>query len=103
MAGKFALKDGRWTKGKDPAADVFYDIDFSAYLAGAGTTLSTVLSTIVQGVTVTVPAVIDGAKVVVKLSGLDVTAGALNFCRFRLRCSNTETFEATMWFERSED
>ena len=99
MSKKFELKEGRWVKGKAPADSVFYDIDFAAYLAKAGTTLSSITSTNVQGVAVAAAAAIQGTKVVIKLSGLDVAEGALNFCRFKLLCANTEDFEATMWFE----
>lgn len=103
MAGKFVLKDGRWVKSKSATSDVFFDVDFTTYLATANTTLSAILATEVRGVAVSAPARIEGNKVIVKLSGLDTAPGALNFCRVDLKCANTEAFSATLWFEQGED
>lgn len=99
MIKQFTLKGDRWVKSKRPIDDAFYEIDFTAAMARAGTTLANIVSTTVKGVNVTTPAVIQGAKVIVKLSGLDVTEGALNCCTFVLMCANGLKFEATMWFE----
>lgn len=99
---KFELKKGRWTASKRPGDDLFYAIDFTAYLQKAGTTLLSILSTTAQGVTVSAPAAIQGLKVIVGLTDLDLSEGALNFCRFKLRCVNEEEFEAVMWFELRE-
>lgn len=100
---KFEYRAGRWIKGKDPADDDFYEIDFAAYLTKKGTSLASIVSSTPAGVVITVPAVIQGAKVVVRLSGLDLADGALNFCRFKLLCANGATFEATMWFELEQN
>lgn len=103
VADKFELKQGRWVKRKDPGSNMYYEIDLTENLAKANTTLDSVVSTTVAGVTVTLAAAIQGGtKVAVKLSGLDISEGALNFCRFGLLCTNGEEFEATMWFERYE-
>lgn len=100
MAKEFKLVGGRWTKGKSPVSELFYSIDFAAEMAARNTSLESIVSTTAQGVEILVPAVIQGAKVVVKLGGLDSSDGAENFCRFLVLCVNGEKFDATMWFVR---
>lgn len=101
-ADKFTLRQGRWLCLKEPAVDAIYRLDLSGVLTEKATTVAAVLATTTQGVFTTAPASVNGMEVSVRLAGLDTTEGALNFCRFRLKCANSEEFEATMWFEGYE-
>lgn len=95
------LKNDKWYIPKDPDDDRFYYADITKDLSDSGTTASSV-ATIVAGVTVTVPAVIIGSILKVKLSGLDVSASPVNFCTFRVTCANTEQFDRTIFFVRED-
>lgn len=95
------FSNGKWYIPKDPDDDRFYTIDVAQDLTDSATTAATVVA-IVAGVTVTRVPLIQGSKIVVKLSGLDVSPNGLNFCTFRITCANTEQFDRTIWFVRED-
>lgn len=95
------FSNGKWYIPKDPDDDRFYSADVTQDLLDANTTAISVI-TIEAGVTVTKVAEVQGSKMIVKLTGLDVAANALNFCTFRITCANTEVFDRTIWFVRED-
>lgn len=95
------LSNGRWYIPKDPDDDRFYYADISQDLTDSATTAVSVV-TIVSGVTVSLPAVIIGSILKIKLIGLDVSASPVNFCTFRVTCANTEVFDRTIFFVRED-
>lgn len=95
------FKNGKWYAPKDPDDKRWYKFGFAKDLSDSGTTLSTVTA-IIAGVTVITPPAIQGTDVVVKLSGLDLTANAENFCTIRAVCANGEQIDRTMHFVRED-
>jgi hypothetical protein len=93
--------NGKWIVLKDPDDIRFYKFGFANDLADSGTTAASAIA-IVAGVTVAVAPVISGTDVIVKLAGLDLAAGAANFCTIRLTCANGEQIDRTMWFVRED-
>lgn len=97
------FKNGKWWIDKDPDDKLFYKADVEVQLESSGTTAVTV-ETIVAGVAVLQPAVVQGTAMVVMLGGLDVSEDEpANFCTFRITCANTEQFDKTIWFKRKEN
>jgi hypothetical protein len=100
ITNKFELKSGRWVTKKKAKDDLFYDVNMATWLP-TGVNLSSVVSAVANGVTISVAPVIQGTKVIVKLSGLDLVDGAVNNCIIELLMSNSETVTVTMWFEKA--
>lgn len=98
------LQNGKWIVPKDPDDIRLYKFGFAQDLTDSQTTISTTVApvTAVAGVTVAVAPVVSGTDVIVKLGGLDLTAGAANFCTIRLTCANGEQIDRTMWFVRED-
>jgi hypothetical protein len=92
---------GKWLVLKDPDDIRFYKFDFTNDLTDSGTTAASAAA-IVAGVAVAIAPAIFGSVVIVKLSGLDTTQNALNFCTIRLTCANGEQIDRTMWYVRED-
>jgi hypothetical protein len=92
---------GKWLVPKDPDDIRLYKFDFAKDLANSETTAVSATA-IVAGVTVVLPPVIEGTVVTIKLAGLDLAAGAANFCVIRITCANGEQIDGTMWFVRED-
>ncbi len=101
----YKLKGGKWIIPKDPNDDLFYAYDATddLLLTPTGPTTASSVVAIVQGVTITVPAVVQGNLMIAKLSGLDVSSDdAVNCCTFRITCANTEQFDRSIYFSRKD-
>lgn len=95
-------KGGKWWINKDPDDKLYYKADVELQLEGGGTTAASV-ETIVAGVEVLEPAVVQGNAMVAMLGGLDVSEDdPQNFCTFRVTCANGERFDKTIWFKRKD-
>ncbi|HEX5126506.1 MAG TPA: hypothetical protein VFW00_07175 [Rhodocyclaceae bacterium] len=101
------LVNGKWLVPKDPDDKRWYKFGFAKDLTDSGTTAASVTA-ILSGVTLGTVTDgqpnprISGTDVLVFLSGLDVTDGALNFCTARLVCANGEQIDRTMWYVRED-
>lgn len=100
------LVGGKWTVFKDPDDIRYYKYGFAQDLSDSGTTGASVVA-IVSGVALATDTTganprIVGTDVIVKLSGLDISANPVNFCTIRLTCANGEQIDRTMWFVRED-
>lgn len=103
-----ALVAGKWRVPKDPDDKRLYKFGFAKDLTDSATTAVSAVA-LVGGVVVepippssqAVP-LVAGTDVLVMLSGLDVTANALNFCTIRLTCANGEQIDRSLWFDRED-
>jgi len=108
--GDPAFANGKWTVPKDPDDIRFYKFGFAKDLTDSGTTPHATRqpTAICAGVSLaTHPDGVSnlrvvGTDVIVYLGGLDLTAGAANFCTVRLPCANGEQIDRTMWFARED-
>lgn len=95
------LEGDRWVCDKDPDSEMWYFGDVAKDLADGQTTAASVLA-IVEGVTILVPAAVQGTVMSVKLGGLDVAEGAENCVTWRVTCANGEKFDRTLYFVRKD-
>jgi len=79
--------DGQLTIYKTPGARLLYGIDLAAWLARAGTSLTTVTGE-ARGVTIDGEAFIDGTCVCAWVDGLNTQAGAENSVTFAFECTD---------------
>jgi len=96
------FKDGKWWVDKDPDEQSFYVANVTKELADRGTTAVSV-EPVVEGVEILIQPQIQGSFVVIKLGGMDVTAGAENYWTARVTCANGERFDRTMHFNRVDN
>ena len=96
------FEDGKWQIYKDPDDKLFYAYDVEVELTNSATAIASI-APVVEGVEVLTAPVFDGPIAVIRLGGLDVTAGADNFCTLRFTCANTEQFDKTIWFVKREN
>lgn len=96
------FKDGKWWVDKDPDEQSFYVANLTKELTDRGTT-ATFIEPVVKGVEILIAPQIQGNFVVIKLGGLDVTAGAENLWTARVTCANGERFDRTMHFNRVDN
>lgn len=89
----------RWTIDKDPDDIRFYYGDVTKDLTDMGTTIASVMA-VVTGVVIASAADFSGSICRVKLSGMDITANAVNSVTFRVTCANTEQFDRTIYFNK---
>jgi hypothetical protein len=100
------LVGGKWIVYKDPDDIRYYKYGFAQDLTDSGTTAASAVA-ILSGVTLATdntganPRIV-GTDVIVKLSGLDISANPTNFCTIRLTCANGEQIDRTMWFVRED-
>lgn len=99
--GAPSYQGGKWWSEKHPLDERYWVADIAVDLAEAGSPAVSV-EAIVAGVTVLEQPVIQGALIPIKLGGLDLTAGAANYCTFRVTCANGEQFDRTIWFRPQE-
>lgn len=88
---------------KDPDAVMLYGLDLTAYLARAGHGISVVaVEAVPTGVTVSRAATVQGAQLVVQITGGDpalVSLDAAPRCTYRFAMSNGDTDDLTFWFD----
>jgi hypothetical protein len=96
------FKDGKWWVDKDPDEQSFYVANITKELTDRGTTAVSV-EPVVKGVEILIQPQIQGNFVVIKLGGLDATAGAENYWTARVTCANGERFDRTMWFNKVDN
>lgn len=101
VPGAPSYQGGKWWSDKHPLDERYWVADMTVDLAEAGSPAVSV-EAIVAGVTVLEQPVIQGALIPIKLGGLDLTAGAANYCTFRVTCANGEQFDRTIWFRPQE-
>lgn len=101
-AAKPYFEDGKWFVDKDPDEKSYYVADVSQELADRATTIATV-EVILGGVTKLEGPSVQGNLIVVKLEGMDTSAGADNFWTARVTCANTERFDRTTWLNRVDN
>lgn len=97
ISGAPSYEAGKWWSDKHPLDERYWVADISVDLAEADSTAVSV-DPIVAGVTVLEQPDIQGTLIPIKLSGLDMTSGAVNYCTFRVTCANGEQFDRTIWF-----
>lgn len=98
----FKQQVGAWSLDKDADDESFYVADIGNDLVDSNTTASAVVALPV-GVTVLVPAVIQGSLILVKLGGMDTLPAGVNYCDLRIDCANTERFYRTIQFNRVDN
>jgi lysophospholipase L1-like esterase len=98
----FKQQVGSWSLEKDADDESYFVADISNDLADSNTTASAVLALPV-GVSVLVPAVIQGALILVKLGGMDTLPAGVNYCDLRIDCANSERFYRTIQFNRVDN
>jgi hypothetical protein len=98
----FKQQVGSWSLEKDADDESYFVADISNDLADSNTTASAVLAQPV-GVSVLVPAVIQGALILVKLGGMDTLPAGVNYCDLRIDCANSERFYRTIQFNRVDN
>jgi hypothetical protein len=98
----FKQQVGSWSLEKDADDESYFVVDISNDLADSNTTASAVLALPV-GVSVLVPAVIQGALILVKLGGMDTLPASVNYCDLRIDCANSERFYRTIQFNRVDN
>lgn len=101
MSGYY-LKNGNWWIDKDPDDQLFYAIDLANELALSGASIRSI-SAIAAGVQVLATPVVNATQGVVKLGGLDTTAGAVNSCCLRFVLTNGEQLDKTIYFKRKDN
>lgn len=97
MSNAPSYENGKWWCDKHPSDERYWVADLSVDLAEAGSPAVSV-APVVAGITVLEQPVIQGALIPIKLGGLDLTSGAVNYCTFRVNCANGEQFDRTIWF-----
>jgi lysophospholipase L1-like esterase len=98
----FKQQVGSWSLEKDADDESYFVADISNDLADSNTSASAVLAQPV-GVSVLVPAVIQGALILVKLGGMDTLPAGVNYCDLRIDCANSERFYRTIQFTRVDN
>jgi hypothetical protein len=98
----FKQQVGSWSLEKDADDESYFVADISNDLADSNTTASAVLAQPV-GVSVLVPAVIQGSLILVKLGGMDTLPAGVNYCDLRIDCANSERFYRTIQFNRVDN
>jgi len=98
----FKQQVGSWSLEKDADDESFFVADISNDLADSNTSASAVLALPV-GVSVLVPAVIQGSLILVKLGGMDTLPAGVNYCDLRIDCANSERFYRTIQFNRVDN
>ncbi|MCS0709469.1 hypothetical protein ACFOY5_10725 [Massilia aurea] len=98
----FKQQVGSWSLEKDADDESYFVADISNDLADSNTSASAVLALPV-GVSVLVPAVIQGALILVKLGGMDTLPAGVNYCDLRIDCANSERFYRTIQFNRVDN
>lgn len=101
IPGAPSYQGGKWLSDKHPLDERYWVADISIDLAEADSTAVSVVP-IVAGVTVLEQPVIQGMLIPIKLGGLDLTAGAANYCTFRVTLANGEQLDRTIWFRPQE-
>ena len=87
MIDKFIVVDHRIQIPKTPAAELYYGVDLTDWLAAGGLTLASCSATAV-GVTLIEPADKQGTVVYALIGGLDLAEGAENSCTFSFVCTD---------------
>jgi hypothetical protein len=98
----FKQQVGSWSLEKDADDESYFVADISNDLADSNTSASAVLAQPV-GVSVLVPAVIQGSLILVKLGGMDTLPAGVNYCDLRIDCANSERFYRTIQFSRVDN
>jgi hypothetical protein len=98
----FKQQVGLWSLEKDADDESYFVADIGNDLADSNTTASAVLAQPV-GVSVLVPAVIQGPLILVKLGGMDTLPAGVNYCDLRIDCANSERFYRTIQFNRVDN
>jgi hypothetical protein len=98
----FKQQVGSWSLEKDADDESYFVADISNDLADSNTSASAVLAQPV-GVSVLVPAVIQGSLILVKLGGMDTLPAGVNYCDLRIDCANSERFYRTIQFNRVDN
>ena len=98
----FKQQVGTYSLEKDADDESYFVADISNDLADSNTSASAVLALPV-GVSVLVPAVIQGALILVKLGGMDTLPAGVNYCDLRIDCANSERFYRTIQFNRVDN
>lgn len=97
---------GRWTIPKDPDDQDFYGVDMTDFLPAGVTILDDPApEALVTGVELLEPAVVQGARVLAKLGGLNINEDATlddNCCTFRMHLSNGARRDRTIYFMRKD-
>jgi hypothetical protein len=99
----FAKLQGVWTVSKDPDDKRYFVADVGNILTDSGTQIASALPAITAGVTVLEQPVAQGALIMVKLGGMDVSADPLNHCTLPFICANGEKFFRTIQFNRVDN
>ncbi|QYG01871.1 sialate O-acetylesterase [Massilia sp. NP310] len=99
----FSKLQGVWTVSKDPDDKRYFVADVGNILADSGTQIASALPAVPVGVTVLEQPVAQGALILVKLGGLDVSADPLNHCTLPFLCANGEKFFRTIHFNRVDN
>jgi len=98
----FKQQVGSWSLEKDADDESYFVADISNDLTDSNTSASAVLAQPV-GVSVLVPAVIQGSLILVKLGGMDTLPAGVNYCDLRIDCANSERFYRTIQFNRVDN
>jgi len=98
----FKQQVGTYSLEKDADDESYFVADIGNDLADSNTTASTVLAQPV-GVSVLVPALIQGPLILVKLGGMDTLPAGVNYCDLRIDCANSERFYRTIQFNRVDN
>ncbi|WP_141828365.1 hypothetical protein [Herbaspirillum sp. SJZ107] len=97
-----AVEDRLWVFGKDPDDQRFYAFDFAADLAlSANTTLASVGTPIVVGMTALSGPSIQGSQVVMKFGGL-AAGDTVNSCGLPVNFANGEKIYRSIYFTRED-
>jgi predicted aconitase with swiveling domain len=97
------LDDRSHVFGKDPDDHRYYALDVSADLAlSTNTTLQSVQTPIVNGVSALAAPVIQGNKAIVLHGGLDLTDGATNSSELVMTLATSEVIYRTIYFSRQD-
>ncbi len=102
MATEAYKVDGKWWIDRDPDDEEYITGDVSARLTDIGSSAVSVVALVSAQIVILEAAVVQGTNMVVKLTGHDDTAGADNFCTFRVTCANGTRFDKTVWFKRQD-
>jgi hypothetical protein len=95
----FYYSQGYWLIDKDVDDNLYYGLDISPYLGVITANISGVTA-ISKGVTVTEGPYVRSNMIIVKVSGGDTSLNydVENSITFRIRCSNGENFDRTIYF-----
>jgi len=98
-----AVDDRLWVFSKDPDDQRFYAFDFAADLAlSANTTLASVGTPVVAGVTALSAPGIQGSQVVMKFGGLSTASDAANSCGLPVTFANGEKIYRSIYFIKED-